>query len=192
MMVMVKFLKLLSTFSVFSLLVPGTLLTVPNAHAQQTSSINRGPSGLPLPRFVSLKSERVNMRVGPGKDYAVSWMYLRAGLPFEIIQEYDNWRRVRDSEGTMGWIHGSLLSGDRTAITTPWSAGSSDKTINVYESPNPGAKEVAYVEPGVLAHVEKCDGVWCELEISSNGKTIHGFTDQAGLWGAYPDEKFEN
>lgn len=191
-MVEFKFIKLLNVLSAISLLASGSLLAVPNAHAQQTSSINRGPSGLPLPRFVSLKSERVNMRVGPGKDYAVSWMYLKSGLPFEIIQEYDNWRRVRDSEGTMGWIHGSLLSGDRTVITTPWRAGTSDETINVYESPKSGAKEVAFVEPGVLANVQKCDGVWCELEILNDGKKIHGFTDQADLWGAYPDEKFEN
>lgn len=187
-----KFTKFINVFSAVSLIFAGSVFSANQAYAQQTASINRGPSGLPLPRFVSLKSERVNMRVGPGKEYAVSWMYLKSGLPFEIIQEYDNWRRVRDSEGTMGWIHGSLLSGKRTAITTPWRTGASDKTINVYESPKSGAKEVAYVEPGVLAYIQKCDGVWCELEISSDGKKIHGYTDQTDLWGAYPDERFED
>src|SRR5690606_10249241 len=80
----------------------------------QTAAV--GASGLPLPRFVSLKSGKVNLRIGPGLNYPVEWLYLRAGVPMEIIQEYDNWRRVRDAEGAEGWINQSLLSGRRTAI----------------------------------------------------------------------------
>jgi SH3-like domain-containing protein len=75
----------------------------------------KGPSGLPLPRFVTLKSKRVNLRIGPGTDFAASWMYLKAGLPVEIIQEYDNWRQIRDADGTSGWVNQSLLSGSRAA-----------------------------------------------------------------------------
>jgi SH3-like domain-containing protein len=82
-----------------------------------------GPSGLPLPRFVSLRANRVNLRVGPGTNYAVEWMYLKSGLPMEIIQEYDNWRRVRDADGAEGWINQSLLSGNRTAVVAPWHKG---------------------------------------------------------------------
>jgi SH3-like domain-containing protein len=91
------------------------------AHAQ---SAGKGPSGLPLPRFVSLKATRVNLRIGPGRDYAVAWLYTRPGVPMEVIQEYDNWRRVRDAEGTEGWVYQSLLSGDRTATVAPWKAAS--------------------------------------------------------------------
>ena len=72
----------------------------------------KGASGLPLPRFVSLKARRVNLRIGPSRDYAVNWLYTRSGIPMEIIQEYDHWRRVRDLDGTEGWIHKSLLTGD--------------------------------------------------------------------------------
>ena len=93
------------------------------ASAQQTGSVtqaNVGPSGLPLPRFVSIKAKRVNMRVGPGQEYAVDWMYLTPGLPVEIVQEFENWRRVRDSDGAEGWIYQSLLTGKRTAIAAPW------------------------------------------------------------------------
>ena len=72
--------------------------TVEFAQAQTAA---KGPSGLPLPRFVTLKSKRVNLRIGPGTDYAVSWLYLKSGLPVEIIQEYDNWRRIRDADGTV-------------------------------------------------------------------------------------------
>ena len=82
--------------------------------APASTDVTRGPSGLPLPRFVSLKSGKVNSRIGPGVNYSVDWMYLKPGLPMEIIQEYDNWRRVRDSDGAEGWINQSLLSGRRT------------------------------------------------------------------------------
>ena len=73
-------------------------------------------SGLPVPRYVSLKSDHVNVRAGPTKDNDVAWVYTRSGLPVEITAEFENWRRVRDSEGAEGWVYHSLLSGRRTAI----------------------------------------------------------------------------
>ena len=82
-----------------------------------------GKSGLQVPRFVSLKAGRVNVRVGPGEDYKIAWVFTRTGLPIEVIQEYDTWRRIRDSDGAVGWVFNSLLSGKRTAVVTPWSKG---------------------------------------------------------------------
>ena len=79
-----------------------------------------GASGLPVPRFVSLKSDRVNVRVGPSRERAVAWTFVQSGLPVEIIQEFENWRRIRDWEGKVGWVFHSLLSGRRTALVTPW------------------------------------------------------------------------
>ena len=70
-------------------------------------------SGLPVPRFVSLKSDRVNVRAGPNKDQDVRWVYTRAGMPVEITAEFENWRRIRDWEGAEGWVYHSLLSGKR-------------------------------------------------------------------------------
>ncbi|MBO6553427.1 MAG: SH3 domain-containing protein [Roseitalea sp.] len=164
----------------------------PTASAQTTSSVSRGPSGLPLPRFVSLKAERVNMRVGPGKQYAVAWRYVKTGLPLEVIQEYDNWRRVRDSEGDTGWIHGSLLSGTRTAIATPWrNARDARNVITLYAESRAGAEAVAKLQPGVVGKIERCDGAWCELEVRHKDRTLSGFVAQADLWGAYPDEIIE-
>ena len=156
------------------------------ANAQTT---NKGASGLPLPRFVSLKATKVNMRIGPGKDYAVAYRYMKSGVPMEIIQEYDNWRRVRDSEGTTGWIHGSLLSGARTAGTSPWLKliGSED-TVTLYSKPAAQAKAVAYLEPGVIGAIGTCDGAWCEFKVDYSDRTLSGFVNQAELWGAYPDE----
>src|SRR5436305_4699840 len=77
---------------------------------------SNGASGLPIPRFVSLKSDKVNVRAGPTRDHDVAWIYTRAGLPVEITAEYENWRRIRDWEGAEGWVYHSLLSGRRTGL----------------------------------------------------------------------------
>jgi hypothetical protein len=80
-----------------------------------------GPSGLPIPRFVSLKAEKVNVRRGPSSDHPVAWVFQRKGLPVEIVAEFENWRRVRDSDGEEGWILQNMLSGKRTAVIAPGS-----------------------------------------------------------------------
>ena len=141
---------------------------------------------LPLPRFVSLKSARVNLRVGPGKDYAVSWLYLKPGLPVEVIQEYDLWRRIRDSEGTEGWVYHSLLSGERTALAAPWLKGKTQATITMHRSAATDGPIVAEMEPGVLTKVRECSFGWCEVEASGR----RGFVTQKEIWGVYPDERF--
>ena len=102
-------------------------VATPTSFAAVTSAgkpgLDTGASGLPVPRFVSLKAGRVNVRVGPGEDYKIAWVFTKPGLPIEVIQEYDTWRRIRDSDGTMGWVFQSLLSGKRTAVVAPWAAG---------------------------------------------------------------------
>ncbi|MFC5385107.1 SH3 domain-containing protein [Aquamicrobium segne] len=153
----------------------------------QAQATQLGPSGLPLPRFVSLKSARVNSRVGPGTNYSVDWMYTKAGLPMEIIQEYDNWRRVRDAEGAEGWINQSLLSGKRTAIIAPWQRGKEMK-INLLRRPLEGAQTVAILEPGVIGTIKSCDGQWCELSFGGHS----GWLGQSLVWGAYPGEKVKD
>jgi SH3-like domain-containing protein len=141
-------------------------------------------SGLPLPRFVSLKSARVNMRVGPGRDYMVDWMYMRRGLPVEVIQEYDTWRKVRDSEGNEGWVLHSLLSGERMAIVAPWQEGG--EMIELRDEPSGNARVVAHLEPGVIAPVHACQAGWCEIDVSG----AHGYVSQKHVWGVYPNENF--
>ncbi len=181
---------------VLALVAPVLMVLAPAGHGvalgQTTGSIQRGPSGLPLPRFVSLKAERVNMRVGPGREYAVAWRYMKSGLPLEIIQEYDNWRRVRDADGDTGWIHGSLLSGSRTAIATPWrNVDDAENVVTLYRDGRSGAAEIAHLQPGVVGRIEACDGAWCEIEVRHQERTITGFVAQADLWGAYPEEVIE-
>ncbi len=142
-------------------------------------------TGLPVPRYVSLKSTRVNMRVGPGRDYHVDWMYMKRGLPVEIIQEYDTWRKVRDSEGNEGWVLHSLLSGKRTAIVAPWEKGG--EMVELVDKPGESGRVVARLEPGVVAQVAACEGGWCELQIAG----ASGYVSQKMVWGVYPDETFE-
>ncbi len=144
-----------------------------------------GPvSGLPMPRFVSLKADRVNVRAGPNKDQDVRWVYTRAGMPVEITAEYENWRRIRDWEGSEGWVYHSLLSGKRTAVVVP-----TLKTdlVPLYEDPDVGSRVVARLQSGVLTQIKSCTGKWCYV----SGKNFSGYIVQERLWGAYPNEKVE-
>lgn len=146
---------------------------------------------LPLPRYVSLKTDRVNMREGPSTDHGTRWVYQRAGLPVEIIAEFENWRRIRDPEGEDGWVWHSLLSGRRTAIVAPWDRDV-ERTVDLIEHPESGARVLARVQPGVVAGVSRCSDAWCRLAVTAEqGDEIVGFMRQDELWGVYPNETFD-
>ena len=141
-------------------------------------------SGLPVPRFVTLKSDRVNVRGGPNRDQDVRWVYTRAGMPVEITAEFENWRRVRDWEGAEGWVYHSLLSGRRSVVVN---VRKKDDLVPVFDSPDVKAGVVANLENGVLATLKSCNGTWCRV----SGKSYDGWIRQEGLWGAYPNEKLD-
>jgi SH3-like domain-containing protein len=156
------------------------------ADATITASISResvslGPSGFPVPRFVSLKAEKVNVRRGPSSDHPVAWVFQRKGLPVEIVAEFENWRRVRDSEGEEGWILQSMLAGKRTAVVAPWR---DQQMTQLYSAPNNASPVQARLTAGVMGDVANCDGKWCE--ISAGG--YEGYVQQEMLWGVYPGE----
>ncbi len=171
----------LATVATAVLILTG-LTMAPPVNAQPAT----GASGLPLPRFVSLKAKRVNLRIGPSKDYAVNWLYTRSGIPMEIIQEYDHWRRVRDLDGTEGWIHRSLLTGERTAAIAPWKRGIDDVFVHMRTRPQRNGRIVARLEPGVIVRIQECNGKWCEAEVEG----VAGWVAQDEIWGAYPGEAF--
>ncbi len=149
------------------------------------AEVATGPaSGLPLPRFVSLKADKVNMHIGPAKTYEVKWLYQRAGLPVEVTAEFENWRRIRDADGVEGWVYHSLLSGRRTGVVT---GKEKDALISIYGSPDSDAHVVAKLEPGVQGTVKRCKGGWCQIA----GRGFEGWIPQVRLWGVYPDEKVE-
>ena len=154
------------------------------AHGTAQADQIGSASGLPVPRYVSLKSDRVNLREGPSKDHRTVWIFQRAGLPVEITAEFEIWRKVRDSEGAEGWVLHSLLSGRRTALVAPWKKGI-DSIL--YNKASPKSAPVAKLQPNVIASVRGCDGAWCRI----SGDSFDGFIQQSNLWGVYPNEKIE-
>lgn len=148
----------------------------------QAPGVKIGASGLQVPRYVSLKSNRVNVRKGPSTEHAVAWVFSSAGLPVEIIAEFGHWRQIRDSEGTEGWVFHALISGRRTALVMPWVK--ERQAIPLYESDSTSSRTVAQIEPGVLGSVHRCDKKWCNFTV---GK-FTGWIEQERLWGVYRDE----
>lgn len=158
------------------------------AYAQaekKPSSIKLGASGLQVPRFVSLKSNRVNVRKGPSTEHAVAWVFSRAGLPVEVIAEFEHWRQIRDSEGSEGWVFHALLSGRRTALIMPWIK--KRQSIALLDDASSGADPVAQLEPGVLGSVHRCDGNWCNFTVGD----YSGWIKQERLWGVYRSEQLK-
>jgi SH3-like domain-containing protein len=147
------------------------------------AAVEPGKAPLPLPRFVSLKSDKVNVRKGPSTDQAIVWIFSRAGLPVEVIAESDNWRRVRDSEGADGWVFHSLLSARRTVLVTPWAK--SEESVPLYASKSTGSRSVAALQSGVLGNVLECDGEWCQVSVDD----YSGYVQQDKLWGVYRGEE---
>jgi SH3-like domain-containing protein len=144
-----------------------------------------GKTSLPVPRFVSLKSDKVNVRKGPSTDQSIVWVFSRAGLPVEVIAESDNWRRVRDSEGADGWVFHSLLSARRTVLISPWSKDQA--SVPLYDSKSTTSRAVAELQSGVLGNVTTCDGTWCELSVDD----YSGYVQQDQLWGVYKGEEIK-
>lgn len=141
----------------------------------------RAEDKLPLPRFASLQSNEVNMRAGPGETYPIIWTYQRAGLPVEIIEEFDIWRRIRDHDGVVGWVKSTLLVGKRHVITR-------DEQRPLRKSAEAGAQPVAQIDPGVVLKVLECAGDWCRLEVQG----YKGWMMKTEFWGVYPVETLED
>lgn len=154
----------------------------PAKPAKQPYNPNIGSaSGLPLPRFVSLRADAVNLRVGPGDQYPILWIYHRVGLPVEILREYDVWRLVVDSDGTKGWMHEATLVGTRHFVIT------GSQPVTLYRHPTDGANPAAQLMPGVVGLLERCDpqSDWCRARTGQ----VTGWLRRSEFWGALPGEK---
>ncbi len=134
-------------------------------------------TGLPIPRFVSLKSAEANMRKGPGTRYPIAWVYKRAHLPVEIINEFGHWRLVRDHDDVTGWLHKSMLSANRFVVTI-------GEEQPLFSDDDADSDALLKLEPGVIAHLEHCNANWCEVEVSGH----KGWLQKSGLWGVYAQE----
>ncbi|WP_158541585.1 SH3 domain-containing protein [Pelagibacterium lacus] len=147
-------------------------------------------SGLPIPRFVSIRNAPTNVRVGPGTNYAIAYTFLRPGMPVEITAEFDTWRRIRDVEGDEGWVHQNLVVGDRMALVAPWQQEGAF-ALRASASPESGVR--AWLSPKMLVSVRGCDGVACEVRLNHTGETgrtttYQGYLAQEVLWGVYEGE----
>ncbi|HEX9461814.1 MAG TPA: SH3 domain-containing protein [Alphaproteobacteria bacterium] len=133
--------------------------------------------GSSLPRYVSLRSDEVNLRTGPGVRYPVDWVLQRRHMPVEVLAEFENWRKIRDWQGTEGWVHQSMLSGRRYAIVT-------GEIRALHRQADPAAPAVARLEPGVVAQIMECKDQWCRVD--ANG--FKGWLTRSEFWGVYPSE----
>ena len=181
-----RFFKALSCRCAWLLLVMALLL--PPALAQSGN-----PSGLPLPRFASTRSEPINVRVGPGQKYDIAWTYLKSCIPVEIVQEFDTWRKIRDVDGIEGWIHQNLLTGTRAGYVTPLIANGE---IPLRASQSDESAVRARLGAGLKVTISTCDGIWCQVSATGQdpaqrANTYSGFLHQEELWGVYPDEVFD-
>lgn len=135
---------------------------------------------LPVPRFVSLRSSEVNLRTGPGASYPVEWVYVRRSMPVEVIGEFETWRKIRDWQGTVGWVHQSMLDGQRTALVV-----GAERVLR--REPDAEAPAVARLAPGVIGRLLECAPAWCRVEAAGH----EGWLRRDEFWGAYPDETIE-
>lgn len=139
-------------------------------------------SGLPLPRFVSLRSDEVNLRTGPGQRYPIDWIYARKDLPVEVIAEFEAWRKIRDWQGTEGWVHQSMLSGRRMMVVI-------GGQHQLRGSDGDSADILAVVEPGVLGRLLQCprNRDYCRVEVDR----VQGWFKRDEIWGVYKGEWIE-
>ena len=148
------------------------------AAAQARATSDRGSvTNLPLPRYVSIKTEECNVRRGPSLTHRIDWVFQRKGMPVEITAEHGHWRRVRDRDGAGGWVHYSLLSGVRTVIID-------EDMLDLHLGPDPATPVAAKLETGVIARLGECNADWCRLTAGG----YRGWAPKAALWGVNPDE----
>lgn len=153
-------------------------MVAPPVQAQQAHDVFH-TSGLPIPRFVSLKSDKVFVRTGPAVRYPIKWVFKKQYWPVEIIQEFDTWRKIRDIDGEEGWIHQSLLSGKRTAIIREKDGAYLMKKLTAE------ARPIALLDHKVRVDIDKCESDWCLI----TAQDFKGWIERKSLWGIYADEE---
>lgn len=142
-----------------------------------TQELFGSATGLPLPRFVSLVSDRINVRSGPGKEFPIRWVFTREDLPVQIIDESGDWRQIVDYDGDSGWIHTSLLKGDRTILVL-------GEIRTMYRTPSTQAIVTAMLEPGVVAELLNCEPEFCYIDVDGR----RGWLERSQFWGVLEGE----
>jgi len=147
----------------------------------ETGAQTLGPvTGNPLPRFETLRYDTVRMRRGPGREYPIAWLFKRKGLPVEVFQEYDDWRKVRDPYGDIGWIKRTQLSRARYGLVV-------DDRTPLYKNAVEDAKIAVLAQTGVVLRLDECRAEWCH----GRAKGYSGWVRKEALFGVAPGEMFE-
>ena len=173
------FLSISGIFALSGLFFPAPVQAADNngQNSLTERTVIRG-SGYPVPRFVTLKKDLAYMRVGPGREYPLEWVYVRENLPLKVISEFDVWRKVVDHEGTTGWLHSSLLSLKRYGLITK-------AEVRLYVEPDDTADIVAIAGQNILLEVQYCEKQWCKLATDQ----VRGWTTRQNFWGILEDEE---
>ena len=158
------------------LLSAGGFFGANQAHAQEAKLVVQG-SGLPVPRFVTLKSNKVNMRVGPGREYPLSWVYKQKNLPLKVIAEFDVWRKVTDHEGTTGWVHSQLVTLKRYALIQ-------SRLTKLHRKADSDSPVVAVADRGVLLELQICEPLWCRVASDD----LRAYVRREDIWGVLETE----
>jgi SH3-like domain-containing protein len=152
------------------------LLAAAGLATPSASAAEQDP-GQKLPRFVSLRSDQVNLRVGPGENYPIEWVLTRKDMPVEIVKEFENWRMIRDWQGTEGWVHERMLTGKRAVVVK-------GGIRTLHQQPDVSSPAVARAEPGVVGRLIECRPDWCRVDAAGH----MGWMQRGDLWGVYTDE----
>lgn len=158
--------------------VIGVLSLVLSNEPASTTEPNPSDTTLKVPRFVSLHSDKVNLRTGPGRQYPIEWVLTRKDMPVEVIAQFEHWRRVREWDGTVGWVQEHMLNGKRYAVVAKGGVRP------LHADPELASPLVARAEPGVIGRLIECRGPWCRIEAGD----ATGWIQRADIWGVYPDE----
>ena len=135
----------------------------------------------PVPRFVTLRANVVNLRTGPGNRYPIEFVYHRKGYPLEVVAEFDQWRKVRDWQGTEGWVHQRMVTGARSVVIQ-----GTQRVLR--KDADASAAPVAKLDPGVIAHLLECHDAWCRIEIANGASDVKGWLGRGDIWGVLPGE----
>jgi len=155
-------------------LTSGGLLLAGVEKASAAASV----SARKMPYWASLGAGQARMRTGPGRNYPATWLYQRKGLPVQVIDVYPGWRKVRDPDGAEGWMIGSLIVDQRTAMVK-------GGTADLRDSPRGDSRIVWRAEPGVIGRLSRCDGSWCKIDVQGRD----GYVEEDRLWGVDANEQ---
>ncbi|MFK7943212.1 MAG: SH3 domain-containing protein [Paracoccaceae bacterium] len=170
--------RILGICAVLAIVSGGVL---PSSGLAEQQAVETGPvTNLPLPRYVSLRSSKINVRRGPGLDYRKDWVFRRTGMPVRVVDEYGDWRRIVDKDDAGGWVYHAMITGRRTVLIT-------GDNVLFRQDPADTSSATARAEHGVVARLRACEAVWCEVEAEG----FEGWVRKLDIWGVDAGEEFE-